>query len=104
MRLFSLDVFSWFLYARRVSLFEQEVLFVHNVQIPKRTYWEGTLHKAVLSYAAILAFAGAMAFTVCPALASQVSCGAVLTTDTVLDSNLSDCPGDGLIIGADNIR
>jgi hypothetical protein len=38
-----------------------------------------------------------------PALASQISCGAVLTENTKLDSDLTDCLGDGLIIGADHI-
>jgi len=38
-----------------------------------------------------------------PAAASHVRCGAVLTEDTQLDSDLVDCPDDGLVIGADNI-
>jgi parallel beta-helix repeat protein len=38
-----------------------------------------------------------------PALASRVSCGSVLTQDTQLDRDLVDCPGDGLVIGADRI-
>jgi parallel beta-helix repeat protein len=38
-----------------------------------------------------------------PALASHVSCGAVLTQDTHLDGDLVNCPDDGLVIGADNI-
>ncbi len=37
------------------------------------------------------------------ALASHVSCGATITEDTTLDTDLIDCPGDGLSIGADNI-
>jgi parallel beta-helix repeat protein len=37
------------------------------------------------------------------ALASHGSCGAVLTEDTQLDSDLANCPDDGLVIGADNI-
>ncbi len=37
------------------------------------------------------------------ALAAQVSCGDTVTHDTTLHSDLSDCPGDGLVIGADNI-
>jgi parallel beta-helix repeat protein len=37
------------------------------------------------------------------ALASHVSCGATITQDTTLDTDLIDCPGDGLSIGADNI-
>lgn len=37
------------------------------------------------------------------AFASHVTCGAVLTEDTQLDTDLANCPGDGLVIGADNI-
>lgn len=35
--------------------------------------------------------------------AGHVSCGQVITQDTVLDANLGPCPGHGLVIGADNI-
>src|SRR6185295_16030895 len=35
--------------------------------------------------------------------ASHVNCGDVITTDTKLDSDLLNCPGDGVVIGADNI-
>ena len=38
-----------------------------------------------------------------PALAQAVGCGAVLTQDTTLAADLIDCPGDGLVIGADGI-
>lgn len=37
------------------------------------------------------------------ALASHVGCGAVLTKDTQLDSDLVNCADDGLVIGADDI-
>jgi parallel beta-helix repeat protein len=37
------------------------------------------------------------------ALASHVHCGDTITTDTKLDSDLTNCPGDGIVIGADNI-
>ena len=37
------------------------------------------------------------------ALANHVQCGDVITQDTTLDSDLVDCPGDGIVIGADNI-
>src|SRR5690606_28757168 len=35
--------------------------------------------------------------------AAAPSCGAVVTTTTTVTANLTDCPGDGLIIGAHNI-
>jgi nitrous oxidase accessory protein NosD len=37
------------------------------------------------------------------ALATHVQCGDVITQDTTLDSDLIDCPGDGVVIGAGNI-
>lgn len=49
---------------------------------------------------------GALAFVVVgagQAATNQVSCGDTITQDTKLDHDLSDCPGDGIIIGADNI-
>jgi parallel beta-helix repeat protein len=39
-----------------------------------------------------------------PARASTVSCGATITADTTLHRDLTDCAGNGLVIGADNIR
>jgi len=36
-------------------------------------------------------------------LASHVRCGETITTDTTLDSDLVDCPNNGIIIGASNI-
>ena len=38
------------------------------------------------------------------ALASHVGCGAVITTDTTLDSDLVDCPNRGIVIGADDVK
>jgi len=35
--------------------------------------------------------------------ATHVNCGDTITTDTVLDSDLIDCPNNGIIIGADDI-
>ena len=41
---------------------------------------------------------------VCPqALAAHVTCGEVITRDTTLDSDLLDCSGNGLVIGAGHI-
>src|SRR6476646_5553889 len=37
------------------------------------------------------------------ALGSNVSCGATITTNTKLDSDLTNCPSNGIVIGADNI-
>jgi parallel beta-helix repeat protein len=37
------------------------------------------------------------------ALASHVSCGDTITSDTTLDSDLVDCPNNGIVIGADDI-
>ena len=38
-----------------------------------------------------------------PASAAHVNCGDVITQDTTLDSDLVNCPGDGVLIGADNV-
>lgn len=51
----------------------------------------------VVALACTLVFAGGSAH------ASHVTCGQTITQTTVLDSNLPDCPGDGVVIGADNI-
>jgi parallel beta-helix repeat protein len=37
------------------------------------------------------------------AQAGSVSCGATITTNTKLDSDLTNCPSNGIVIGADNI-
>jgi parallel beta-helix repeat protein len=37
------------------------------------------------------------------ASATHVQCGDVITQDTTLDSDLIDCPGDGVVIGASGI-
>jgi parallel beta-helix repeat protein len=61
--------------------------------------------KAAISKAMVLALVVA-SFTVLgssPALASHVSCGDTITTDTMLDSDLLNCPNTGIVIGADNI-
>jgi parallel beta-helix repeat protein len=36
--------------------------------------------------------------------AQTIHCGDVITQDTKLESDLTDCPGNGIVIGADNIR
>jgi large repetitive protein len=61
--------------------------------------------KAVIARAMVLALVVA-GFTVVgggQALASHVGCGDTITTDTTLDSDLLNCPNNGIIIGADNI-
>ena len=45
-----------------------------------------------------------LALTAGVATANHVSCGAVITQDTTLDSDLLNCPGDGVVIGAPNVR
>src|SRR5215213_5851255 len=61
--------------------------------------------KAAVSKAMVLALVVA-SFTVLgssPALADHVSCGDRITTDTTLDSDLVNCPNNGIVIGADHI-
>jgi large repetitive protein len=61
--------------------------------------------KTVISRAMVLALVVA-GFTVLgsgQALASHLRCGDTITTDTTLDSDLVNCPNNGIIIGASNI-
>ena len=54
--------------------------------------------------AAIVATAATvLAVPVIPAQASHVTCGDVITQDTTLDSDLDDCPAEGIVIGADGV-
>jgi parallel beta-helix repeat protein len=50
-----------------------------------------------------LAAAGLIAFGASQASASHVGCGDTITADTTLDSDLLDCPNNGIVIGADDI-
>jgi parallel beta-helix repeat protein len=44
-----------------------------------------------------------MALLPSSAIAAHVSCGDVITQDTTLDSDLVNCPGEGVVIGASDI-
>ena len=46
---------------------------------------------------------GGLAVTASPASATHVVCGQLVTSSITLDSNLGPCPGDGLIVVADNV-
>jgi parallel beta-helix repeat protein len=50
-----------------------------------------------------LAVVGAMLLGGGRASASHVGCGDKITTDTRLDSDLVDCPNNGIVIGADGV-
>lgn len=52
---------------------------------------------------AVLALAAFVVPSSGQALASSVTCGATITTNTKLDSDLTNCPSNGILIGADNI-
>jgi parallel beta-helix repeat protein len=55
---------------------------------------------------AIIVAVGAVALLAAgagPALASHIACGETITTDTTLDSDLIDCPNNGIVIGADDV-
>jgi nitrous oxidase accessory protein NosD len=51
---------------------------------------------------AILAISASLA-TVAPASATHVQCGDVVTQNTTLDSDLVNCPGDGIVIGTSGV-
>ena len=59
----------------------------------------------LVSLAVLVAFAvaGPVAVGGGHAQASQVGCGETITADTTLDSDLVDCPNNGIVIGADDI-
>ena len=52
---------------------------------------------------AALVLAGAAPAVAAQADTQAISCGTVLTHDTTLGNDLLDCPGNGLVIGADGI-
>lgn len=54
--------------------------------------------RPVLLTAAVV---GAFAFTVGPASANHVNCGDTIVADATLDSDLVNCPNNGVVIGAD---
>jgi parallel beta-helix repeat protein len=60
--------------------------------------------RALALAAAVLAAAGlSLALGAGQAEASHVSCGDEITADATLDSDLIDCPNNGIVIGADGI-
>src|SRR5918998_5929404 len=56
-----------------------------------------------LGVALTLTAISCVAVTAPPAHAAAPSCGAVVMKSTTLRANLTNCPGDGLVIGADNL-
>jgi large repetitive protein len=65
----------------------------------RRGATRGRISLAILA----LAIGCWLAFGAGQASASHVSCGDTITTDTKLDSDLVNCPSNGIAIGADNI-
>jgi parallel beta-helix repeat protein len=63
------------------------------------------LRRNVVGYVALLTFALVcwLALGAGEASASHVDCGDTITADTTLDSDLVDCPNNGVVIGADDI-
>jgi parallel beta-helix repeat protein len=59
--------------------------------------------RALMAVVVVFALAGPEIIGGSPALASHVTCGATITVDTTLDSDLVDCPNNGIVIGADDI-
>lgn len=55
-----------------------------------------------LAYVVLLA-AAMLAVSAAPAWGNHVQCGDTITQDTRLDGDLIDCPGNGIVIGADGI-
>ena len=59
------------------------------------------LHRLVAVFACTVA--AALVLSSGRAWANHVSCGDTITTDTTLDSDLANCPSNGIVIGADGI-
>jgi parallel beta-helix repeat protein len=57
-----------------------------------------SLRLIVLLFISILIFGGGQA------LAASPSCGDIVTKSTVLEQDLVQCPSDGLVVGANNIK
>jgi parallel beta-helix repeat protein len=70
----------------------------------RTTVWSRPRPQAVLQLLAVaLLAAGAVVAAAGPAAAGTLGCGDIITVDTRLDSDLIDCPDEGLVIGADDI-
>ena len=59
------------------------------------------LHRLIAIFACTVA--AALVLSSGRAWANHVSCGETITTDTTLDSDLVNCPNNGIVIGADGI-
>lgn len=71
-----------------------------STQLDLRVSRRGVLLKAAIVVGATV---GLLALTSGQAFASRVSCGQTITKDTRLTKDLVDCPGNGIVIGADRI-
>jgi parallel beta-helix repeat protein len=56
-----------------------------------------------LAVAVVLTVVGLLTLSGAEAADKQVTCGTTITTDTTLDTDLVDCPSNGIVIGADDI-
>ena len=61
------------------------------------------LRKSLGALGALAFMLGTLVATATPASAAHVVCGQLVTTNITLDSNLGPCPGDGLVVVADNV-
>jgi large repetitive protein len=59
--------------------------------------------RALMAVVVVFAVAGPAIIGGSRAQATHVTCGATITVDTTLDSDLVDCPNNGIVIGADDI-
>jgi large repetitive protein len=80
----------------------RRLLVPSRLALKAPSYWSP---KAAVSRLLVLALvvAGVTVLGAGSALASHVRCGDTITTDTTLDSDLVNCPNNGIVIGANNI-
>lgn len=72
--------------------------------MPSKLQPSATLGKrALMAVVVVFVLAGPEIIGGSPAFASHVTCGATITVDKTLDSDLVNCPNNGIVIGADNI-
>jgi parallel beta-helix repeat protein len=96
------DGFNAWLLARLSVVWEgRRVTFalVHGAWHDRSTWLRRVLGVCVAATALSLA----LGWSATGAQAAHVSCGDTVTADTTLDSDLLDCPNNGIVIGADGI-
>ena len=81
----------------------EAVLLTTTVDVPHAGLHRMLQRMTFFRYVAALLFVALAAPAAAHAGGRDVACGATITSDTKLRADLTNCPGDGLVIGADGI-